>query len=114
MPPVHRCTECGSLDRITVQDRKKRGRHICDDCLTRLDKTEGQVTREMEDRGDRLMPAKLRSPSLPTFPCCKCGGECDGSLGTEPICRFCAYKHYPKQMIALDAITNCIFKGAGA
>ena len=56
------------------------------------------------------MPTKFRPPSLPTFVCCKCGGECDGSLGTDPICRPCAYKYYPKQMRAWDAITDRMFE----
>ena len=36
------------------------------------------------------------------YKCCKCGGECDGNLGTDPICVKCARKYYPEFMKSLD------------
>ena len=44
------------------------------------------------------MPAK--------YTCCKCGGPCDGSLGTDPICNGCARKHYPAFMEQLDGMLS--------
>ena len=48
------------------------------------------------------MPAK--------YACCKCGGPCDGTLGTDPICPECARKHYPEFMRRLDGM----FDGMGS
>lgn len=44
------------------------------------------------------MPAK--------YECCKCGGTCDGTLGTDPICTACARKHYPEFMEQLDGMLS--------
>ena len=48
---------------------------------------------------------RLAASWMPTkYTCCKCGGPCDGSLGTDPICSGCARKHYPAFMKQLDSM----------
>ena len=44
------------------------------------------------------------------YKCCKCGGECDGSLGEpDPICDKCADRLYPKQRKAWKKAMNKFF-----
>ena len=55
-------------------------------------------TRWISPGGHDIMKAK--------YECSKCGGPCDGSLGTDPICTKCARKHYPAFMERLDGMLS--------